>query len=99
MGKTVDLVLRICEPIFSTGKFVALDSVLCVWKGITVLLEFGIYAATLIKKQEYWPKGVPGYVIYQYVSDKDVTYFDTLETINEEGTEGKAFNIFCFNKT
>ena len=37
-----------CEPIFSTGKCVVLDSVFCVSKGITALLEFGVYAAALI---------------------------------------------------
>ena len=60
MGKTVGLMLQICEPIFSTGKFVVLDSGFCVSKGITALLEVGVYAAALIKKRKYWPKGVPG---------------------------------------
>ena len=58
-------------------------------KGITSLLEFGVYAATLIKKQKYWPKGVPGDAIDQYFSDKDVTYVDMLQAITEEGREGK----------
>ena len=86
--------VRMCEPIFSTGKYVVLDSVFCVSKGITALLEFGIYAAELIKKRKYWPKGVPGDAIDQYFADKDVTYVDTLEAITEDGSEGKAFNIF-----
>ena len=63
MGKTVGLMLRMCEPIFSTGKFVVLDSGFCVTKGITTLLEFGVYAAALMKKRKYWPKDVPGNVI------------------------------------
>ena len=29
-------------------------------------------------------------------SDKDVTNVDMLETVTEEGPEGKAFKIFCF---
>ena len=65
LGKTVGLMLRISEPIFSTGKCVVLDCVLFVYKGITDLLEFGVYAAALIKKREYWPKGVPGDAIDQ----------------------------------
>ena len=52
--------LQICEPIFSTGKCVVLDIGVCVSKGITVLLEVGVYAAAFIKKQKYWPKSGPG---------------------------------------
>ena len=52
--------LRMCDPIFSTGKCVVLGSGFCVSKGITALLEFGAYAALLIKKRKYWPKGVTG---------------------------------------
>ena len=48
LGKTVGLLLRICEPIFSTGKCVVLESGFCVSKGITALLEFGVYATALI---------------------------------------------------
>ena len=60
LGNSVDLMLRMCKPIFSTGKCVVLDSGFCVSKGITALLEFGVYAAALINNQKYWPKGVPG---------------------------------------
>ena len=59
-GTNVGLMLRMCEPIFSTGKCVVIDSGFCVSKGVTALLDFGVYAAALIKKQKYWPKGVPG---------------------------------------
>ena len=54
---------KMCEPIFSTGKCVVLDSGFCVSKGITSLLKFGVYADALIKNRKYWPKGVPGYSI------------------------------------
>ena len=90
--------LRICEPIFSTGKCAVLDSVFFVSKGITALLEFGVYAAALINKPKYWPKGITGDAIDQYFADKDVTYVDTLEAITEDGPEGKAFNIFSFKE-
>ena len=88
--------LRMCEPIFLTGKYVVLDSGFFVSKGITALLEVGVYAAALIKKQKYWPKGVPGDAIDEYFADKDVTHVDMLEAITEEGPEGEAFNFFCF---
>ena len=61
-----------CEPIFSAGKCVVLDSGFCVSKGIKNLLEFGVYATAPTKKRKYWPKGVPGDVIDQYFTDKDV---------------------------
>ena len=67
-------------------------------KGITDLLEVGVYAAALIKKRKYWPKGVPVDVIDEYFADKDFTHVDMLEAITEEGPEGKAFNIFCFKE-
>ena len=54
-------------------------------KGITALLEFGVYTDALINKRKYWPKGVPGDAIYQYFADKDFTYVDILESIIEEG--------------
>ena len=98
LGKTVGLMLQICEPIFSTGKCVVLDSDFCVSKGITALLEFGFYAAALIKKRKYWLKGVLGDTIDEYFADKDITHVDMLEAITEEGPEGKAFNIFCFKE-
>ena len=83
LGKTVGLMIRMCEPIVSTGKCVVLGSGFCVSKGITALLEFGVYAAALINKQKYWPKGVPGDVIDEYFSDKDVTHVDMLEAITK----------------
>ena len=98
LGKTVGFMLRMCEPICSTGKCVMLVSGFCVSKGITALLEVGLYATALIKKQKCWPKGVPGYDIDEYLSDKDVTHLDMLEARTEEGPEGKAFKIFCFKE-
>ena len=83
-----------CEPIFSNGKCVVLESGFCVSKGIKDLLEFGVYAAAFIKNLKYWPKGVPGDAIDKYFADMDVTHVDMLEAITEEGPEGKAFKIF-----
>ena len=90
--------LRMCEPIFSTGKCVVIESGVCVSKGITALVEVGVYAAALTKKRKYWPKGVLGDAIDEYFSDKDVTHVYMLEAITEEGPEGKAFKIFCFKE-
>ena len=62
-----------------------LESGFCVLKGITALLDFGVYAAALIKKRKYWPKGVPGDAIYHYFNGKDVTDVDVFEAITEDG--------------
>ena len=69
-----------CELIFSTGKCVVLDSGFGVYKGITALLEVGVYAAALTKKRKYRPKGVPGDAIDEYFTDKDVTHVDIFPT-------------------
>ena len=95
LGKTIGLMILMCEPIFSTGKCVLLDSCFCVSKGITSLLDFGVYAAALINKRKYWPKGVSVDAIDEYFADKDVTHVDMLEAISDKVPEGKAFNI-CF---
>ena len=39
-GKTVGLMLRMCQSIFSTGKLVVLDSGFCVLKGIIELKKW-----------------------------------------------------------
>ena len=98
LGKTVGLMLRMCEPIFSTGKCVVVESGFFVSKWNTYLLGFGVYTVALIKKRKYWPKGVPGDAIDQYFSDNDVTYVDILDAITEEGPEVKSFKISCFNE-
>ena len=59
LGKTVGLMLRMCDPIFSTGKCVVLDSGFCVSKGITALLEVGAYAAVL-KETKILSQGCTG---------------------------------------
>ena len=48
--------LRMCRPIFGSGKAIILDSGFCVAKGITELKAKGVYAAALIKKRHYCPK-------------------------------------------
>ena len=81
LGNNVGIMLRMCDPIFSSGIFVVVDSGFCVSKGIAALLYFGVYATALINKRKYWPNGVPGDAIDQYFADKDVTYVNMLEVI------------------
>ena len=42
--------LRMCRPIFGSGKSIVLDSGICVAKGIKYLEEKGVYALALVKK-------------------------------------------------
>jgi hypothetical protein len=90
--------LRMCEPIFSTGKCVVLDSGFCVAKGITALHNHGVYAGALIKKRKYWPKAVPGDAIDRYFRDKNVGDVAMLDAMTEAGPDGKPFRIFCFKE-
>ena len=69
LGSTVSLLLRMCKPIYSTGKVVVLDSGFCVLKGIIKLAECGVYAAAQIKKRRYWPAMVPGEAIKDRLQD------------------------------
>ena len=64
--------LRMCRPIFGTGKAVVLESGFCVAKAITELEAKGVYDGSMIKKRSYWPKGVPGYLIDTHFQDKEV---------------------------
>ena len=49
--KTGSLLLRLCEDIFRTGKFVVLDSSFCASQAIIDLMKFGVHSSTLIKKK------------------------------------------------
>ena len=45
LGSTVSLLPRMCNPLYSSGKVVVLDSGFCVLKGIIKLAKCGVYAA------------------------------------------------------
>ena len=55
------------------------DSGLCVSRGVVELECKGVYGASLIKKKNYWPKGVPGAAIDAHFEDKDVNLCEMLE--------------------
>ena len=71
-GKTVGLLLRVLEPIFTSGNVVILDSFFCVLKGIVELKKHGVYASALIKNQKYWPKYIKGGAIRDHFKDENV---------------------------
>ena len=98
LGKTVGIMLQMCEPIFGTGKAVVLESGFYVEKGITTLEERGVYYGALITKRKYWPKGVPGDEIDWNLHNRDSSDVDVLEAMTEEGQGGKAIRGF-FQRT
>ena len=55
LGKTAVLMLQMCKPIFSTGKFVVMYSNFCASNIIVPLVEKGVHA----RARWYWPKSVP----------------------------------------
>ena len=90
-GKTLILMLRMCIPIFGSVKDVALDSVFWASKGITDLEYKGVCAAFLIKKRRYWPKWVPGDLIYTHFGDNEAGDIGMIETINEDNNFFKYY--------
>ena len=83
-GKTVALLLRVLEPIFTRGNVVILDSGFCVLKGIVELKKRGVYASALIKKQKYWPKYIKGDAIRDHFTAKNVGDCDSWKGSMEE---------------
>ena len=88
LGKAVSLMLRMCRPIFGSGKAVVLDSGFCVTKDITDIEAKGVYSEDLIRKRRYWPNGVPGKLIGTHFEDKDVGDVGMIEVRDED-------NNFC----
>ena len=78
LGKTTGLLLQLTKPVWSTGKVFVLDSGFCVLKDIVGIWNKGLFAASLIKKRQYWPKYIPGDNIIQHFVDKEVGHCDAL---------------------
>ena len=93
-GNTTSLLLRLCSPIFHTGKLVILDSGFCVLQAIIELKKRGVYSSALIKKRRYWPKYIKGDDIRQHFDDKEVGAADSLP-----GTlDGQSFHVFAMKE-
>jgi hypothetical protein len=65
LGKTVGLLLHMLQSYFHTVRYIVLDSGFCALKGIIELHKNGLFGCVLIKKQRYWPAGVPGDAMQQ----------------------------------
>ena len=62
--------ILLTRALWSTEKAVIMDSRLCVLKGILEMRKRGFYGSALIKKSQYWPKGVHGDGIKYYLRSK-----------------------------
>ena len=62
LGRTVGLMLSMCEPLFYTGKYVVMDNDFFVANEIVALATKGVYSGTLIKKRKRF-QGIPLTVI------------------------------------
>ena len=71
-SKIATLMLEMTKPVNHTGKVVYMDSGFCVSVGIIAMHNFGVYGQSLIKKQRYWPKNVPGDAINTHFANKEL---------------------------
>ena len=95
LGKRVNLMLRICRPIFISGKNVVLCSDFFVVKGIIEIEAKGMYMGSLIMKRRYQPKVFPLERIDTNFWDKEVGNVGMIEEINQYN---KSFIIFCMKE-
>ena len=59
LGNMVGQMLRMCKPIFGSGKAVVFDSVFFVAKGIVEFEARDVYGGAFVKKRRYLPNHVP----------------------------------------
>ena len=64
-----------CEPLFSTIKYVVVYSGIYVANVIVALEVKGVYAGTLVKNLQYCPKIVPGDHIKQNFVEKELIMY------------------------
>ena len=77
LGVTVGLMMRICKPIYHSGRVVVMDSGFCVLEGISRLRQKGVFGQAIIKKRRCWPKHIDGDAVTMRFVDKEVGDVDT----------------------
>ena len=89
--KTSRFMCEMTVPLHCMGEIVSMDSLFCVKVGILHLHENGVYGQSLIKRQNYWPKGFPGAQINSYMGGKPLGFVKTLR----QDMGGVLLNINC----
>ena len=64
------------QSYFHTARYIVLDSGFCVLKAIIKLQKNGLFGCVLIKKQRYWPAGVPGDGMQRFSDEEGVIVGD-----------------------
>ena len=78
-GVTDGLVVRMINTLWGTRKVVVVDIGLCVLEVLISMSEKGVLGSDLIKKQRYWPKGVPEDEIHWHIQTKQVGDVDSFK--------------------
>ena len=71
-----------------------LDSGFCVLQALIELRKSGVFTGALIKKQQFWPKYVPGDMIDDHFKDKDVGSVDSLKG----KIDNVPYDIYCMKE-
>ena len=93
-GKTVGLLLRLCQHLYSSGKIVVLDSGFCVLRALIELRKVGVLATAIIKKRRYWPRYIFGEEIEKHMEGETVGTTDVAAGL----LEGVKYNIFALRE-
>ena len=76
-GNTLGLLLRMMKRYFYTGRYVILDSVLCVFKVLIQLRKKGVFFYAIIKNRRYWPFMVLGKDMEYHFGEVEVGEIDS----------------------
>ena len=77
--KTVELLLRMMKGYFSTGRYVILDSGVCVLRGFIQLRKKGVLACAVIKKRRHQPSVVPSKDMEDHFGEVEVGDTDSIQ--------------------
>ena len=94
-GAEADLMVRMTNPIWGTGKVVVMDSGFCVLEVFISMVEKGVLGSALIKKWCYWTKGVTAEEILWNMQNNEVGGVDVVQV----SIRGKIYHIMSINET
>ena len=80
-GEMVGLVVQMPNPLRGMVKLVFMESGFYVMEGIILMTEKGVFGLELIKKQCYWPKGIPSEEMIHNTQRKEVGDVDIITNI------------------
>ena len=75
--KNIDLLFRLFNCQYSTGKEIILDSGLYALMCIAILCQFGAFIVTVINKRRYWPTYIFKLRIEAHTAIKDVGEYNS----------------------